>query len=367
MKRFFCLALTLCLLLCGCGGNAEETTAGTTVDTAPETTAEPTTEATTIPETEPPVIYRHPLNGQVLEAPWTGRATAVVINNLRDALPQYGICQADVIYELETESGITRFLAVFSDIGQVGTIGPVRSARSFFNNIAVSHDAVLVHCGGSDFARAGHSSISGDSISNWQHIDQMSNGSYFYRDTARRSAGYAYEHTLFTKGESLLKALNDKAFPIAYEGEGYDHGLMFAEEPGVTGTSATSVTVKFRNSKTTTFNFDIENGVYKASQYGSNWMDAGINEQLAFRNVIVISTPQSFKSDSNYSRSFYELSGSGKGHLICDGQIVPILWNRSTLYGAFTYTYEDGTPITLGVGKTYVGVVDSARGSVTFE
>ena len=116
-----------------------------------------------------------------------------------------------------------------------------------------------------------------------------------------------------------------------------------------------------------TINFDIENGVYKASQYGIAWMDAGLGEQLSFRNVIVISTPQSFRSDSNYSRSFYELSGSGKGYLICDGQIVSILWKRSSLQSAFTYTYEDGTPVTLGVGTTYVGVVDSARGGVTFE
>ena len=366
MKRFLCLALALCLLLCGCGGKVEETTPATTIETTPDITSEPTTEPT-VPETTEAPINRHPLNGQLLDAPWTGRATAVVINNLRDALPQYGIGQADVLYELETESGITRFLAVFSDVGQVGTIGPVRSARTFFNNIAVAHDAVLVHCGGSDFARAGHYSIEGKTIPNWQHIDQMSNGSYFYRDSARRASGYAYEHTLFTKGESLLNALKDRQYPIAYEGEGYDQGLRFAEEPGVTGTSATSVTVKFRNSKTTTFNFDIESGVYKASQYGGAWMDAGLGEQLSFRNVIVITTPQSFRSDAAYSRSFYDLSGSGKGYLICDGQIVSILWSRSSLQSAFTYTYEDGTPVTLGVGSTYVGVVDSARGGVTFE
>lgn len=367
MKRFLCLALTLCLLLCGCGGKAEETTAGTTVDTTPETTAEPTTEATTIPETEPPVIYRHSLNGQVLEAPWTGRPTAVVINNIKAALPQYGIGQADMIYELETESGITRLLAVFSDLSNVGTIGPVRSARTFFNNIAVSHDAVLVHCGGSQFALNGNYSDNGDTISGWQHINEQSYGKYFFRDRARYNSGYAWEHTLFTNGEQILQALSDLQYNTSYEGEGYNHGLIFDDEPTVTGTSATSVTVKFRNSKITSFTFDIENGVYKASQYGSNWMDAGIGEQLSFRNVIVISTPQTFRSDAYYSRSFFNLSGSGNGHLICDGQIVPILWHRDQLRNAFTYTYEDGTPVILGSGTTYVGVIDSARGSVTFE
>lgn len=368
MKRFLCLALTLCLLLCGCGGAPEETTPSTTADTTPETTAEPTTEPTTVPETtEAPIIYRHPLNGQLLDAPWTGRATAVVINNIRAALPQYGISHADMLYELETESGITRMLAIFSELEDVGSIGPVRSARSFFNNIALSHDAVLIHCGGSQFALRGNYSDNGDVISNWEHINEQENGSYFFRDYGRYNSGVAWEHTLFTNGENLLQALSDKGYNTTYEPDGYDHGLIFEEEPEVTGQSATSVTVSFRNSKKTSFEFDIEAGVYKASQYGSAFMDAGAGEQMAFRNVIVIQTPQFFRSDAYYSRSFYTLSGSGEGYLICDGQIVPITWHRDELRGAFTYTYEDGTPVVLGVGKTYVGVIDSDRGSVEFE
>ena len=364
-----CLALALCLLLCGCGAPAEETISGTAAPTTvPETTAEPTTEPTTVPETtEAPVIYRHPLNGALLDEPWTGRATAVVINNIRAALPQYGIASADMIYELETESGITRMLAIFSDLTDVGSIGPVRSARSFFNNIALSHDAVLIHCGGSQFALRGNYSDNGDVIENWQHINEQENGSYFFRDYGRYNSGYAWEHTLFTDSENLLQALADKEYNTTYEPEGYDHGLSFDEDPGVTGSSATSVTVSFRNSKKTEFEFDIEEGVYKAYQYDGAFMDAGAEVQMAFRNVIVIQTPQFFRSDAYYSRSFYTLDGSGEGYLVCDGQIVPILWHRDTLRGAFTYTYTDGTPVTLGVGKTYVGVIDSDRGSVEFE
>ena len=368
MKRFLCLTLTLCLLLCGCGGTAEETTAGTTAaTTVPETTAEPTTEPTVPETTEAPIIYRHPLNGTLLEEPWTGRATAVVINNIRAALPQYGISHADMLYELETESGITRMLAIFSDLTDVGSIGPVRSARSFFNNIALSHDAVLIHCGGSQFALRGNYSDNGDVIENWQHINEQENGSYFFRDYGRYNSGYAWEHTLFTDSENLLQALADKEYNTTYEPDGYDHGLVFEEEPEITGESATSVTVSFRNSKKTEFEFDIAEGVYKAYQYDGAFMDAGAEVQMAFRNVIVIQTPQFFRSDAYYSRSFYTLDGSGEGYLICDGQIVPILWHRDTLRGAFTYTYTDGTPVTLGVGKTYVGVIDSDRGSVAFE
>lgn len=77
MKRILPLLLA-CLLLCACGAPAEPTET-TTVPTTEATTA-PTTEATTAPTTEtteppttaptePPVIYRNPLNGEVLDAP----------------------------------------------------------------------------------------------------------------------------------------------------------------------------------------------------------------------------------------------------------------------------------------------------------
>ncbi len=368
MKRIVCLVFALCLILCGCGAGEETTAPTTAAPTAPATTAAPTTEPTTVPETtEAPVIYHHPLNGKVLEEPWTGRATAIVINNIQAALPQYGISQADMIYELETEGGITRMLAVFSDLSNVGSIGPVRSARTFFNNIALSHDAVLVHCGGSQFALNANYSDNGDKISDWQHINEQNNGSYFFRDYTRYNSGYSWEHTLFTSGEKLLQGLSDKEYNITYEGDGYDHGLTFAEDPQIDGGSATSVTVTFRNTKTTSFAYDSATGLYKASQYGKDLMDAGAGQQVAFRNVIVIYTRQFFRSDAYYSRSFYELSGSGEGHLLCDGQILPITWHRDDLRGAFTYTYEDGTPVTLGTGTTYVGVVDSERGSLSYE
>ena len=371
MKRILCLIFALCLLLCGCGGGGEETTPSTTEATVPmQTTGAPTEAPTTVPETtEAIVLYTHPLNGEQLEEPFAGRATAVVINNIQAALPQYGTSQADMIYELETEGGITRLLAVFSDLENVGSIGPVRSARTFFNNIALSHDAVLIHCGGSQFALNGNYSDNGDVISNWEHINEQSNGAYFFRDTTRYNSGYAWEHTLFTSGQRVMEGLQEKGYRTTPEStEGYDHGLVFAEQPDLSeGETATSVTVKFRNNKTTSFQYDVATGTYKAYQYDKEMMDAGAGKQLTFRNVIVIYTKHFFRSDAYYSRSFYELSGSGEGHFVCDGKIVPIQWHRDELRGSISYTYADGTPVEIGMGKTYVAVVDIERGTTTYQ
>jgi hypothetical protein len=52
-----------------------------------------------------------------------------------------------------------------------------------------------------------------------------------------------------------------------------------------------------------------------------------------------------------------DLVGSGKGYFACGGKIVPILWSRNTETAPFVYTLEDGTPVELGIGKTYVGII----------
>ncbi|WP_243467285.1 DUF3048 N-terminal domain-containing protein [Acetivibrio straminisolvens] len=61
-------------------------------------------------------------------------------------LPQGGLSQAQVIYEVIVEGGITRFMPVFW--GQkTELIGPVRSARHYFLDYAMEHDAIYVHIG----------------------------------------------------------------------------------------------------------------------------------------------------------------------------------------------------------------------------
>ncbi len=363
MKRIFALVLVLCLLLCGCKKTTPEATTGATLGTpsvpvtepAPiETPIPPSTEATQ--PTQPPkqeVLYRHPLTGAPLDAPWSGRATAVVVNNLKAALPQSGISQADIFYEVEVEGDITRCLAVFTDFSNVGNIGSVRSARTYFNSLAVSYNAPLIHCGGSQgLALAGRYDDSGDVIENWQHIDQASYGSYFFRDMDRYKSGVAWEHCLFTTGERLQQALKDRRYDTA---ESRDYGLLFDDGVVLNGETANEVTVKFKGGKTTTLAFDAEKQGYKMIQHGQEHIDGNTQQAVTFQNVIVIYTNQ--RVIDNVGHKIYDTIGTGKGYAAINGQIVPITWTRETLRDNYTYTLEDGTPLTMESGKTYIAMV----------
>ncbi len=380
MKRLIPILLALCILFVGCGEKAPADTtpqATTTVaqttpeptTTVPETTPEPTT---AVPETTPPptgpLLYQHPLTGQMLAEPMTNRPVAVVINNISVAQPLYGIGAADILYEMVAEGGgtITRLLAVFTDLTAAGNVGSIRSARTYLIDVARAYDAPLVHCGGSLEAR----NMLGRG--EWINLDEMYNSTYFYRSQYRINKGYPNEHTLFSTGENLLAGLKNKNYRMTLK-DGQTFGLEFAEDLALNGQPANALTVHYYNhGKTTTMTYNPETGCYEGLQKWTGGKtetiaDTNTDTMVGFKNVLVLSivTTQS-ETATDGIRVHAQLTGDGTGYFACNGQYVPIKWHRASILDPFTYTLEDGTPLTLGVGKTYVALMPH-KGSVDIQ
>lgn len=354
MKKLIPLLLALCLLLGACGKPGYETMPLDDTEAPTDVTTEPST----VPETTAGAAYHHPLTGEALDAPMTNRPVAVVINNIVDAQPLHGIGDADVLFETTAEGGgsITRCLAVFTDLADVEKIGSVRSARTYFTSMARSFDAPLIHCGGSEYALS-------ELKSNGQpHIDARYFGSdTFYRDAERKAKGYAIEHTLFTKGQSLLNILEKKNIATTVP-EGTDYGWTFAEDATPDGETANKLSFRFSNGgKYTIMEYDTTAGCYHGTQkWGSKslpFADANSGKPVDFENVIILYTK--ITSDSNGYRVFAKLDGTGDGYYAANGKMIPIKWSRADDKNApFRFLNTDGTPITLSVGKTYIGILN---------
>ena len=355
MKRIIAVLLLLSLLLVGCKSTSgvsnpnnnlnHNQQVGNNVQNDQDQTAD---------EDQPdtPSTYRHPLTGAVLRQPWSGQITAVMIDNLWNALPQHGLTHANILYEAEVENGVTSFLAVYSDLSKVSMVGPIAKTRTVFNSIALSYDAVLIHSGGSTLALEGRYDSSADTIINWKHIDEVTAREYFYRDEQRRNEGYTYAHTLFASGMSLRQGLSETKLDAA-AGKGF--GLQFVDATSDSGKKADSITITFKSNKSTSFAYDISTGKYKMSQIGKDTVDGNTGTTLSFENVIALYTDQTRSTDGTHE--FFETIGSGEGYLAMNGKIIPILWSRESLRSPFTYTNGDGTPISLSVGNSYMAIV----------
>ena len=362
MKRIVVLALTILLIVAACSKKepAQETPTPTPVVTAsPPPTAMPTPEPTPEP-TPTPLPYMNGLTGIRSEVDTSAkRPFAIMINNISLAQPQCGIGEADIIYEVLAEGGITRMLAFFSDIEGIGPIGSMRSIRSYFIDITTAYDAIVVHAGGSDQA---YYDISSKGINNIDGVRGAYGAEIFYRDPNRMSGGY--EHSLFTTSERILEYLPKFNYRTEHEGGSFDYGLSFVDDPApVIGDSASTVNVSFDGHKTSYFTYNLESGKYNMRQYNADYIDGNTDELLGFDNILILYAQTS--TIDGYGRLSVVTTGSGNGHYVNGGKAEDITWARENSNTSFNYSLPNGSKLELFAGKTYICIVPTGS-AITF-
>ena len=397
MKRILALllAFTMVIGLAACGGQPEP---------EPEPEPEPVVEPEPEPEPEP-VLYMSPLSGEMLEEDISARRPyAIMINNLYKALPACGISRADMIFEMVVEGNITRMMALFQDISDIGPIGTVRSSRPYYLNIVQAFDAVYVHAGGSDQA---YTDIDRLGILNLDGVNGAAGDHMFYRDSYRRNNA-GYEHSLFTSSELIEDYVSGLNFRKEHK-EGYACSLSFRDEKAAAAAKeaeaaelsaaeaqgspsepaggaeasakpgsvveplpeheapengAQSVTVILNPQKTTSFEYDGETERHLVSEYGDKYRDGNTGEQLSVKNVIVMYVAYSNVPGDTYGRLRANMSG-GSGVYICEGEMRDISWECSAS-GLF-FKEADGSPLELAAGNSFVCCASSYTGGVQAE
>ena len=364
MKKLIALLLIASLILCGCGASTPAATEATTAPTeapAAEATEAPT--ETTEAPTEPPVVYRNPLNGEVLDEPYTGRIFAVTISNIRDALPHYGTMEADILMEMWVNGSIIRDLALYTDVSKAEAIGSVRSDRLMFNQIVKMYDAVLADAAGSDqvLNDARNTGV------NRMTIDTGDATDYSYRAKDRVftfKPESKYEHTLFAKGAGLLDFAQKKGFSVTQPAD-KDYNLHFTEDGTPEGETANSVNVTFtyrNNKKDTTMVYDESLGKYVYNQYGKAMVVGDTEDPECFTNVIIMLADIT-RGDVYYTANF---TNGGTGYYANGGKIIPITWGCDGEESPFWFKTVDGQDLELGVGNTYMAIAPQDS-PVTYE
>lgn len=372
MKKWIVWSLVLALLLCGCGakqtyvednavntapGAAEEPLGGTPGRIDVAETPEETTEATTVP-TEPE-IFRNPLNGEILDAPFTGRVFANTVSNLQDNLPHVGINHADVVMEMYVNmNNVVRCLALFTDIEAVDAIGSTRSTRPIFNDIAQHYDLVLSHAGGSSTALndAAYRGIDNFNIDSWEVAKEGAS----YRDTVYNRS---YENSLFGVGSAIKAYAESKGVAMELE---KDYGFRFADEgTPAAGEAADRISMTMvygQAKKDTSFVYNAEMDKYIWNQYGMEMRDQITNELEGFTNVVVM------VADITHNGIYHaaDFVAGGSGYYANGGKLIPILWTCDDEDSAFRFLREDGETLEMGAGNTYIAIV-TPESPVTWE
>lgn len=374
MKKIglFSLALGMTLALCACGrGGQEESVQETQTQTGQELSESASDES--VPVSEDPVPTSYLTGLECTEEEQKQRPIAIMINNLEAGCPQAGIAQASVIYEAPMEkASVTRLMPLFENWGDLEYIGYVRSARDYFVYSALEFDAIFAHFGQATLYT--RDLINGDGVDNISAavagIDRPATKAFMRTDERKAP------HNVYTTGEALMEAAEKFQYDLTYHdtrkqkfafapyGEEADH----PDAPEATvlwpGGESTGVANGYSNVQAR-FEYNEEDGKYYRYQYGGEHIDELTGEQLAVDNVIFQYCHGEFRDDEGYMA--FEChggwqegdaeSGNFRVQVFTGGKMIEGTWSRYADTDPALYVDEDGNPIELNRGKTWVCII----------
>ncbi len=273
------------------------------------------------------------------------RPIAVLLDNTSSGFPQSGLSAADFIAEMPVEGGITRLMAVYynQDAGQVG---PIRSARPYFLDLAAGLNGVLVHDGGSPEALVAIESGSQPTI------NAQRPGSVQFTRAGDRSAPY----NLYTQGSQLRSALSALGLNQTTQVSG--------QVPELTevAPAARSALVNYGGA-TSTFVYQASSGRYQWLRGSTPGVDAA-NGQNVQVDAVLIANVTARPIDAE-GRLYMAMDTGGSATLLLNGRTTEGQWRLggSAQAGGMVFVDEEGSIVNLAGLKVWAAFVPG-NGSV---
>ncbi len=326
-----------------------------------EETTTSTTEVTTTEEVKP--VYYNRLTGKsgLSEAAAGKRPVAVMVNNIKASLPQYGIYKADIIFEMLVEGGITRLMALYGDQTKVPKVCSVRSCRYYYPIFAHGFDAIYF-CFGSNESLATPTlkRIGIDYFDGNQKPEPL----VFGRD-ADRLKKYSSEHTAYVNGKGIPELLKKYDVRTDYlEGKDVNIFNFRSEDAPKAGGTITADTVELKYSVfyNSTFTYNAKTKTYYKDHCGKPHMDSKENKQINFTNVFVLETDvHNYKGGKLIELDWH----GGTGFYISRGKAQKITWIKSTEDASIVVFDEAGNELLVNPGKSYIGVISPGATTIS--
>lgn len=336
-----------------------------------------------------------PINGEKFteaeQKIWsTRRPLLVMIENQTDSRPQSGLSNADIVYEIVAEGGITRFMGVFYCNAVKGAaskydVGPVRSARTYFLDLASEYSdyPLYTHVGGANCS-------GGDSITNttncttdkraqaleqiaqygWNNKGTWSDLSQFSlsykvcrREPDRTGTTKATEHTMYCSTTELWNTASDRGLTniTAVNNNSWDKNFRswsFKADDKSTTTSASTISFDFWGDKSyaVSWKYDPSTNTYLRSNGGSQFIDFNTQQQISTKNLIIQFAKET-RSIDEHVHNLYAVIGTGDAIIFNNGQRTEATWSKASRQNRTIYKDKSGKEINLVPGQVWVEIL----------
>lgn len=257
---------------------------------------------------------------------------AVLVDNV-GGYPQTGLREASMIVEMPVEGGLTRLMAIFDD-DFPRRVGPVRSARDYFVELAQASHAVLVHDGGSPGA------LIAIANSVLPTLNAYNNGALFARDDGRKAP-----YNLYGSGGDLRTAM----LRLVPERSRLVSGSVFG--PTAAADEVTEVSVKYSGAYTSGFRYDAVLGNYRWVRDGTpaNHPDG----QLMLYDAVLVGSITARQLPGDTEGRLYIPLQAGDATLYLKGRAQRGTWFVSQGVGV-SFRTSEGEVVDLAPFRTWV-------------
>lgn len=247
------------------------------------------------------------------------RPIALMFNNIYDAIPQYGIEKAGVVYESPVEGSITRLMGIMEDYQDAARIGSVRSCRNYYIYMAREFNSIYCHFGQAVYA---------EPILNLNTTHNLSGLSDYGEIVYYRSDDRVSPHNVFTDYGRIQSGIEYQGYYTDYA-DGYTGHYTFAADGETTtldGGEDAQVVLPGYTYNHARFQYDPETGLYDRYQYGEAQIDGNTGNQLSYRNIILQYCDWEYFDSNGYLN--INMTGGGEGKFITNGKAIDIYWEK---------------------------------------
>lgn len=319
---------------------------------------------------EEQIVYvESPVNGlkmpeNVYEDKLDQNVIAVMIQNHVDSRPQYGLNEADVVYEALAEGDITRFMGVYW-LEDADKVMSVRSSRKYYIDILGDYgNPVFMHIGQAEGAPEVNAVMA---VNNYGVRDVPGTADSFDRDPDCEAVKNV-EHCAYTSIERIREIAKNRGWESEVEsieklsyrdkeegdtqitndeseednevgGENLNNQNEVGQEEdeiaslknfsiNFTGSSSPDYIAYWRYNET-------EGKYYRYNADRSIYEDG--NGKPVSSNVIVFQNINSYYNGDPEGRRVQQVIGEGEGYVMQDGMVYPISWSKDSFSDRTTF------------------------------
>ena len=299
------------------------------------------------------------------------RLIALMVDNHIDAMPQAGLEQADLVYEIIVEGGETRLMMLIQN-QNIDRIGPLRSARHYFLDYALENDAIYVHYGQSPQAKSDIQTLGITDINGIYESEAL-----FWRDNSRYSPHNAVTstanlETIFKRdgirttsnnGTVLNYVAEELELEEIKENTQTTNTVETAGEEKITNL-ANTVTIPYSIYNTVKYTYNEDTKTYTRYSRDTVQKDWNTENEIVVKNIIITKCENT--SIDSYGRQTIDNIKTLDGYYITNGKYIPITCEKTSRSAKTVYKDLDGNEIEVNDGKTFIQIcpIDS---EITFE